>query len=99
MSDDDKRWFELVQKQIADITQTTYDEALARGIAKEQARFLLPIGTQTTMYMQGSLRSWIHYLNVRCDKDTQLEHREIGDAIKAELIKQFPSIFEALESE
>lgn len=99
MSDEDKRWFEVAQKDVIGIAKLRYDQALARGIAKEQARVLLPLSTQTTMYMSGTLRSWLHYLNLRCHKDTQLEHREIAEAIKATLKVQFPNVFEAMWEE
>ena len=95
MSDEDKRWFEGAQKRINTLASELYEEALGRQIAKEQARFLLPLSTQTKMYITGNIRSWIHYLDVRCDVATQLEHREIANAIKAIFIKQFPVISEA----
>jgi thymidylate synthase (FAD) len=99
MSEEDKRWFEQTQKQVAANSQAAYEEALNRGIAKEVARGLLPLNTSTTIYMSGSLRSWLHYLNLRCDKDTQLEHREIAEAIKKELAQHFPNVFEAMWGE
>jgi len=74
-----------------------YEEALDLGIAKEQARFLLPLSTTTKLYMKGSVRSWIHYLNVRTDPSTQLEHREVALAVKAIFIEQFPITAKALE--
>jgi thymidylate synthase (FAD) len=73
-----------------------YEEMLGLGIAKETARRILPLCTPTTLYMHGTLRSWIHYLEVRCDPATQLEHREIADAIKAIFSAEFPIISEAL---
>lgn len=77
--------------------QILYDEMLEFGVAKECARFVLPLATQTTMYMKGSVRSWIHYLQIRCAHYTQLEHREIADAI-LEIFKQnFPIIYESIE--
>ena len=95
MSDEDKQWFEGAQKKINTLASELYEEALGRQIAKEQARFLLPLSTQTKMYITGNVRSWIHYLDVRCDVATQLEHREVANAIKAIFIKQFPVISEA----
>src|SRR5690606_35631486 len=75
MSDEDKDWFEKAQQSVIDASDYYYKEALKRGIAKEQARFLLPLSTKTTIYMTGNLRSWIHYIELRTDKSTQLEHR------------------------
>jgi thymidylate synthase (FAD) len=95
MSDDDKNWFELVQKQVWNICYSTYEEALKRGIAKEQARFLLPLSTTTKLYMSGSVRSWLHYLDLRTGNGTQLEHKEIADAIKKIFVEQFPNISKA----
>ena len=92
----DKDWFQEAQKKVATDSLTLYDEALARGIAKEQARFLLPLGTATTLYMSGSARSWIHYIQLRADPATQLEHREIAEGIKAIFKEKFPSTSEAL---
>jgi|SRR5688572_3194953 len=77
-------------------SQGLYNHLLEVGIAKECARFVLPITTQTKIYMKGSIRSWIHYLAIRCDKHTQLEHRQIGEAILEIFKGQFPNIFKAL---
>ena len=92
-----KAWFEQAQKNLQDESMKYYREALSHGIAKEQARFLLPLSTQTTIYMSGSVRSWIHYLQLRCGNGTQLEHKEIADAIKAIFCEQFPNTAEALD--
>lgn len=73
-----------------------YSWALASGIAKECARAVLPMQTTTKLYMTGSIRSWIHYLDVRCSEDTQLEHREIANAIKEIFIQELPTVAEAL---
>lgn len=77
------------------IVSDLYQDMLADGIAKECARRVLPLCTQTTMHMSGSLRSWIHYIQVRCDPTTQLEHRLIADQCKSIFCKQFPIIGEA----
>ena len=92
----DKDWFRDAQKEIATASMSKYDEALARGIAKEQARFLLPLSTATTLYMSGTARSWIHYIQLRADPATQLEHREIAEGCKAIFTQQFPCTSEAL---
>jgi thymidylate synthase (FAD) len=67
------------------------------GIAKEQARFLLPLGTQTKLYMCGSIRSWVHYLELRTGNGTQKEHKDIAMAIKAIFKEQLSDISNALE--
>jgi thymidylate synthase (FAD) len=75
----------------------TYEELIEAGVAKECARAVLPLGTKTTMYMNGTVRSWIHYINLRTEENTQKEHRDIANAIKSIFIKQFPNTSEALE--
>jgi len=74
-----------------------YDELIEAGVAKECARAVLPLGTQTTMYMNGTVRSWIHYIDLRTEENTQKEHRDIANAIKDIFIQQFPNVSEALE--
>jgi thymidylate synthase (FAD) len=74
-----------------------YNHLITAGVAKECARFVLPLTTQTTMYMKGSLRSWIHYLALRTDIHTQKEHRLIAEQIELELRLYFPTVFEALD--
>jgi thymidylate synthase (FAD) len=74
-----------------------YEDLIEKGAAKECARMFLPLCTQTTLFMTGTLRSWIHYVEVRTDETTQLEHREIALAIKGALISIFPNVTEALE--
>jgi thymidylate synthase (FAD) len=73
-----------------------YREMVSSGVAKECARAVLPIATKTKMYMNGTLRSWIHYLQLRCDVSTQLEHRQIAEEIKEIFCEQFPIIGEAV---
>ncbi len=89
-------WFDQAQERIARLALEEYNAALEKGIAKECARVLLPLGTQTKLYMKGSVRSWIHYLEVRTDRSTQQEHREIADAIKTVFTSQFPVTAAAL---
>ena len=74
-----------------------YNEAIKLGIAKESARLLLPLTTETTMYMSGTIRSWVHYIDLRCQQDTQKEHREIAEACKKIFIENFPNISLALD--
>ena len=66
-----------------------YDQLIAAGVAKECARMILPLNTQTTMYMNGSIRSWIHYIDLRTEENTQKEHREIAEAVKSIFIENF----------
>lgn len=74
-----------------------YDELIEEGVARECARAVLPLGTQTTLYMNGSVRSWIHYIQLRSQQDTQKEHREIAEAIKEIFCAEFPNTAKALE--
>lgn len=97
MPDSTKAWFDEVQKRNEEDAFAYYKQALDAGIAKEQARFLLPLSTQTTLYMCGSVRSWIHYLDLRCANGTQKEHKDIADAIKDIFIDEFPDVAKALE--
>ena len=73
-----------------------YDELIKAGVAKESARMILPLTTETTMYMNGTVRSWIHYINLRTEGNTQKEHRDIANAVKNIFIDNFPSTSEAL---
>ena len=77
--------------------QNVYDLLLEQGVAKECARSVLPLGTPTRMYMSGSIRSWIHYIEIRAGIETQLEHRLIAEAVKSIFVEQFPAIAEAME--
>ena len=77
--------------------KAVYDDLIEAGVAKECARAVLPLGTQTTMYMNGTIRSWIHYINLRTEENTQKEHRDVANKIKEIFIEQFPNVSEALE--
>ena len=86
-----------IQRDIWTRTISHYKQALQRGVAKEVARALLPEGlTQSRLYMAGSLRSWIHYVQLRAEAGTQREHRDIAEAAKARLLVEFPSLSEVL---
>ncbi|KGG13122.1 MULTISPECIES: FAD-dependent thymidylate synthase [Prochlorococcus] len=74
-----------------------YREMLNSGIAKECARFVLPLATPTRIYMSGSCRSWIHYINLRSGHGTQKEHMDIANECKKIFCKQFPTVAIALE--
>ena len=82
--------------QLFEDAEHLYKEMVSQGIAKECARNVLPLGTQTRLYMNGTLRSWIHYLQLRCDPGTQFEHRQIAEWIKQIFCKEFPIIGEAV---
>ena len=82
--------------QLFEDAEHLYKEMVSQGIAKECARNILPLGTQTKLYMNGTLRSWIHYLQLRCDPGTQFEHRQIAEWIKQIFCKEFPIIGEAV---
>lgn len=81
--------------QLFEDAEHLYSEMISNGVAKECARSILPLSTQTRLFMNGTLRSWIHYLQLRCDPGTQLEHREIAEAIKRIFCTEFPVIGEA----
>jgi len=74
-----------------------YEEMIEAGIAKECARFVLPIATPTRIYMTGSCRSWIHYIKLRSGHGTQKEHMSIANACKTIFCKEFPIVAEALD--
>jgi len=93
----DKRWFSIAQDRVQTLSSFLYQEALDKGIAKEQARFLLPLSSKTKLYMTGNIRSWIHYCDLRCRVDTQKEHRDIALAIREILKKELPIISKAVE--
>jgi len=86
-------WWSL-QQVVLSTSLDAYHQALDNGIAKEVARKVLPEGIMLSrLYMNGTLRSWLHYLDVRCDKATQKEHRDVADKCKAVIESLFPSLF------
>jgi len=74
-----------------------YNKMLESGVAKECARFVLPLATPTRLYMTGSCRSWIHYINLRSAHGTQKEHMDIAEECRRIFTEQFPAVSEALE--
>jgi thymidylate synthase (FAD) len=89
-----KSW-KFWQEEIINDVVGVYNEAIEFGIAKEQARAILPEGlTSTRLYMSGTLRSWIHYIDVRAEEGTQKEHRQVALAAQEEILKHFPSLEE-----
>jgi thymidylate synthase (FAD) len=88
--------FGQMQDEVWRYSYNRYREALDRGVAKECARFLLPLSTRTRLYMKGSVRSWIHYFAARCAPETQKEHRDVANAVKGVFADQFPNVMAAL---
>ena len=92
---------EQLQQKAQQVIQQCFDcynELIGAGVAKETARMILPLCTNTTIYMTGSIRSWIHYIQLRADVDTQKEHRDVAEQAKAILLQQIPSLSEILEA-
>jgi thymidylate synthase (FAD) len=95
-----KKHWQQQQKQVQDYARSAYQWALARGIAKEQARAVLPEGmTASRLYMQGTLRSWVHYIELRSGNGTQLEHQQIAVACANAISPIFPMISEFVATE
>jgi len=80
-----------------DSSMALYQQMLEAGVAKECARNVLPLCTPTRIYMSGSCRSWIHYINLRSANGTQLEHMRVAEDCKKVFVEQFPTVAEALE--
>jgi thymidylate synthase (FAD) len=89
------KWNSKIREHFAK-AKSIYDGMIADGIAKECARFILPLATPTRLYMSGSVRSWIHYINLRSAHGTQKEHMMIANEAKEIFKEQFPTIAEAL---
>jgi thymidylate synthase (FAD) len=89
--------YEMLMQQHFNAGMELYQKMLAEGIAKECARFVLPLATPTRLYMSGSCRSWIHYITLRSANGTQKEHMDIAEACKKIFVEQFPTCAEALE--
>jgi thymidylate synthase (FAD) len=90
-----QRWWDEQQAAVWKQSTEAYKLALQQGMAKEVARKVLPEGlAMSRMYMNGTLRSWLHYVDIRCDVSTQKEHREIAQQCKVVLSSLFPSLFE-----
>lgn len=89
-----QHWWREMQEGVLKTARVCYEAALKQGIAKEVARKVLPEGLTTTrMYMNGTLRSWMHYIDIRCDEATQKEHRDVAVQCKEVLTGIFPHIF------
>ena len=90
------KWGMKIREHFAK-SKSIYDGMIEDGIAKECARFVLPLATSTRIYVSGSVRSWIHYINLRSSHGTQKEHMTIANEAKEVFKDQFPTISEALE--
>ena len=96
----DPKMVEKFEKQMITLfssSKALYEQMLSQGVAKECARMVLPLCTPTRIYMTGSCRSWIHYINLRSAHGTQKEHMEIAEECRKVFTEQFPSVSEALE--
>lgn len=89
---------EEIMSQALEKAYQSYNQLIDAGVANESARAVLPMSAPTRLYLNGTLRSWIHYLQVRDNEHTQKEHREIAKEIKTQLKNLFPSVFLALEN-
>jgi thymidylate synthase (FAD) len=85
--------------QLYEESEHLYNEMISNGVAKECARSILPLSTQTRLFMNGTLRSWIHYIDLRCSNGTQMEHAQLTHEAKKVFTKQFPLISEAAFNE
>ena len=97
LNDFTQQEFQIRTQDLFDQSLALYNEMLSAGVAKECARDILPLATPTKLYMNGSLRSWIHYVELRCANGTQYEHKIIADQCKKQILKCFPAVYKALE--
>ena len=88
--------YEILMQSHFERSVELYKDMLDSGIAKECARFVLPLATPTRLYMTGSVRSWIHYIDLRSAHGTQKEHMDVAEEIRCIFICQFPTVAEAL---
>ena len=89
--------FHMQMETLFSSSKALYEQMLSQGVAKECARMVLPLCTPTRIYMTGSCRSWIHYINLRSAHGTQKEHMVIAEACRKVFTEQFPAVSEALE--
>lgn len=95
-----KAWWDAQQKFIIENVRRIYSEAIERGIAKEQARAILPEGnTVSRLYMNGTLRSWVHFIELRSANGTQLEHQEVAKECAKAITEVFPMVNEFVQTE
>ena len=89
--------YDILMEEHFKASMDLYNKMLEDGIAKECARFVLPLSTPTRIYMTGSCRSWVHYINLRSAHGTQKEHMDIANGCKKIFVENFPAVSEALE--
>ncbi len=99
-TDDVDEWgvqkYEILMEEHFKSSMDLYNKMLDDGIAKECARFVLPLSTPTRLYMTGSVRSWVHYIDLRSANGTQKEHMDVAEGVRQVFIEQFPTVSEAL---
>ena len=99
-TDDVDEWvvqkYEILMEEHFKSSMDLYNKMLDDGIAKECARFVLPLSTPTRLYMTGSVRSWVHYIDLRSAHGTQKEHMDVAEGVRQIFIEQFPTVSEAL---
>lgn len=96
LSPEVKAWWKAAQQAAFDACTSTYLDALDRGIAKESARFVLPLASPTKLYMTGNVRDWIHYIRLRTGDGTQREHSHVAHGIKRIFASEFPLVARAM---
>ena len=100
-TDDVDEWlvqkYDILMEEHFKASMDLYNKMLEDGIAKECARFVLPLCTPTRIYMTGSCRSWIHYINLRSAHGTQKEHMDVAEGVRSIFCNQFPTVAEALD--
>ena len=97
LDESDKQHYQLEMQKLFEKSMKLYKNMLDNGVAKECARFVLSLATPTRLYMTGSCRSWIHYINLRSAHGTQKEHMDIAHRCREIFVEQFPNVSEALE--
>jgi thymidylate synthase (FAD) len=88
--------FNIKINSLFELSESLYNEMLLAGVAKECARDVLPLSTPTKLYMNGTLRSWLHYCDLRCANGTQYEHKLIADQVKDIIEHEFPTVYAAM---
>ena len=89
--------YDILMEEHFKASMDLYNKMLEDGIAKECARFVLPLCTPTRIYMTGSCRSWIHYINLRSAHGTQKEHMDVAEGVRSIFCEQFPTVAKALD--
>jgi len=97
VEDSVQTWWAVAQQDHNKKAAALYSKALEAGIAKECARMVLPLSSETKLYMSGTIRSYIHYCQLRCGAATQKEHREVAEKVYQALKKDFPNILEVVK--